>query len=76
MTDGKALPAVGVAVFDFGSPNARHCHHVTPAIEPRAGDRIACLPILFGGLFKLANNGSPGEAFVNKANRLADTAAG
>jgi 2-hydroxychromene-2-carboxylate isomerase len=74
MTDGKAIPVIGEFVFDFGRPNAHHRHEVMPAIDARA--RFAGLPILFGGLFKLANNGTPGEAFANHPNKLADAVAG
>ena len=58
-------------LFDFGSPNAYLCHKVIPAIEARTGARFAYLPILLGGLFKLANNRSPVEAFAAIPNKLA-----
>jgi 2-hydroxychromene-2-carboxylate isomerase len=57
--------------FDFGSPNAYLCHRLIPAIEARTGARFDYIPILLGGLFKLANNRSPGEAFAGIPNKLA-----
>ena len=51
-------------LFDFGSPNAYLCHKVIPAIAARTGAVFDYVPILLGGLFKLANNRSPGEAFA------------
>jgi 2-hydroxychromene-2-carboxylate isomerase len=50
-------------LFDFGSPNAYLCHRVLPALEARTGARVEYVPILLGGLFRLANNRSPMEAF-------------
>jgi 2-hydroxychromene-2-carboxylate isomerase len=58
-------------LFDFGSPNAYLCHKVIPAIEAQTGVRFTYLPILLGGLFKLANNRSPVEAFAAIPNKLA-----
>lgn len=58
-------------LFDFGSPNAYLCHKVIPAIEARTGVRFTYVPILLGGLFKLANNRSPVEAFAGIPNKLA-----
>jgi 2-hydroxychromene-2-carboxylate isomerase len=52
-------------LFDFGSPNAYLCHRVIPAIEARCGVVFEYLPILLGGLFKLANNRSPAEAHAD-----------
>lgn len=52
-------------LFDFGSPNAYLCHKVIPGIEARTGIRFEYVPILLGGLFKLANNRSPVEAYAN-----------
>lgn len=49
-------------MFDFGSPNAYLCHKVIPAIEARTGTRFEYVPVLLGGLFKLANNRSPVES--------------
>jgi len=49
-------------LFDFGSPNAYLSHKVIPAIEARSGAKFEYVPILLGGLFKLANNRSPAEA--------------
>ena len=58
-------------LFDFGSPNAYFCHKVIPAIEERTGVRFTYVPILLGGLFKLANNRSPAEAFAGIPNKRA-----
>ncbi len=58
-------------LFDFGSPNAYLSHKVLPAIEARTGARFAYLPVLLGGLFKLANNRSPIEAYAAIPNKLA-----
>lgn len=58
-------------LFDFGSPNAYLCHKVLPAIEERTGVTFEYVPILLGGLFKLANNRSPMEAFAGIPNKQA-----
>jgi 2-hydroxychromene-2-carboxylate isomerase len=58
-------------MFDFGSPNAYLCHKVLPVIEERTGVTFEYVPILLGGLFKLANNRSPMEAFAGIANKQA-----
>ena len=58
-------------LFDFGSPNAYMCHKVIPQIEARTGARFEYVPILLGGLFKLANNRSPAEAFADIPNKRA-----
>lgn len=52
-------------LFDFGSPNAYFCHKVIPGIEARTGAKFRYVPTLLGGLFKLANNRSPAEAFAD-----------
>lgn len=49
-------------LFDFGSPNAYLSHQVIPEIETRTGITFEYVPILLGGLFKLANNRSPAES--------------
>ena len=58
-------------LFDFGSPNAYLCHKVIPGIEARTGVSFEYLPIQLGGLFKLANNRSPVEAFADIPNKRA-----
>ena len=50
--------------FDFGSPNAYLSHRVLPQIEQRTGVRFQYVPVLLGGLFKLASNRSPAEAYA------------
>ena len=49
-------------LFDFGSPNAYLSHKLIPTIEARTGIRFDYVPVLLGGLFKLANNRSPVES--------------
>ena len=58
-------------LFDFGSPNAYLVHKVIPGIEARGAVRFEYQPILLGGLFKLANNRSPMQAFGDIPNKLA-----
>lgn len=58
-------------LFDFGSPNAYLCHKLIPGIQARTGARFVYQPILLGGLFKLANNRSPAEAFADIPNKRA-----
>lgn len=58
-------------LFDFGSPNAYLCHKVLPAFTARTGASVEYVPVLLGGLFKLANNRSPGEAYAAIPNKLA-----
>ncbi|WP_336691815.1 2-hydroxychromene-2-carboxylate isomerase [Delftia acidovorans] len=58
-------------LFDFGSPNAYLCHQVVPQIEARSGIRFDYVPVLLGGLFKLANNRSPAEANAGIPNKRA-----
>ena len=65
------MPAPIQFLFDFGSPNAYFCHRVIPAIEARTGAGFDYLPVLLGGLFKLANNRSPAEAFAGIPNKRA-----
>jgi 2-hydroxychromene-2-carboxylate isomerase len=58
-------------LFDFGSPNAYLCHKLIPSIEARSAAKFEYVPILLGGLFKLANNRSPAEAFAAIPNKRA-----
>lgn len=58
-------------LFDFGSPNAYLCHTVIPEIESRTGVKFQYVPVLLGGLFKLANNRSPIQAFAEIPHKLA-----
>lgn len=55
--------------FDFGSPNAYLSHLVIPEIERRTGVRFRYVPILLGGIFKLANNRSPMESLAGIKNK-------
>jgi 2-hydroxychromene-2-carboxylate isomerase len=65
------MPVNAEFLFDFGSPNSYFCHRAIPAIEARTGVRFIYTPILLGGLFKLANNRSPAEAFADIPNKRA-----
>jgi 2-hydroxychromene-2-carboxylate isomerase len=56
--------------FDFGSPNAYFSHKVIPAIEQRTGVKFAYVPILLGGVFKLANNQSPIVQFKDTKSKM------
>ena len=58
-------------LFDFGSPNAYLCHKVIPQIEARSGATFEYVPVLLGGLFKLANNRSPMQAFADIPSKMA-----
>ena len=58
-------------LFDFGSPNAYLCHKLIPGMESRTGVRVEYVPILLGGLFKMANNRSPIEAYAAIPHKLA-----
>ncbi len=51
--------------FDFGSPNAYLAHRVIPGVEQRTGKRFKYQPVLLGGLFKLAGNQAPSQAFAH-----------
>ena len=42
-----------------------------PAIKARTGRRFSYVPVLLGGLFKLANNRSPAEALAGIPNKQA-----
>ncbi len=64
-------PAQVQFLFDVGSPNAYLCHQLIPGIEVRTGAQSADVPILLGGLFRLANNRSPAEAFAGIPNKRA-----
>lgn len=57
--------------YDFGSPNAYLAHRVIPDIERRTGAHFQYVPILLGGLFKLAGNRPPMMAFADVPNKLA-----
>jgi 2-hydroxychromene-2-carboxylate isomerase len=56
--------------FDFGSPNAYFAHKVIPQIEQRTGVTFQYVPVLLGGVFKLANNASPIVAFKDTQAKL------
>ena len=58
-------------LFDFASPNSYMCHKLIPAIEDRTGVRLAYQPSFLGGLFKLANNRPPFEAFAQVPSKMA-----
>jgi 2-hydroxychromene-2-carboxylate isomerase len=56
-------------LFDFGSPNAYLAEKVIPEIEHRNGVKFEYVPVLLGGIYKLTNNRSPGEAFAGIKNK-------
>jgi 2-hydroxychromene-2-carboxylate isomerase len=56
--------------FDFGSLNSYLAHKIVPAIEQRTGTRVAYVPILLGGVFKLTNNQSPVVQFKDVRHKL------
>ena len=58
-------------LFDFGSPNAYLCHKVLPAFTARTGASVEYVPVLLGGLFKMANNRSPVMAYAEVPKKLA-----
>lgn len=58
-------------LFDFGSPNAYLAHRVIPGIIERTGAEFDYLPVLLGGLFKLANNKAPMVAFGDIPKKMA-----
>ena len=58
-------------LFDFGSPNAYLCRKVIAQIEARSGAKFEYVPVLLGGLFKLANNRSPMQAFAEIPSKMA-----
>ena len=64
-------PVAPVFFYDFGSPNAYLAHRVIPGIELRTGCRFHYVPVLLGGLFKLAGSQAPMVAFAGSPNKLA-----
>jgi 2-hydroxychromene-2-carboxylate isomerase len=58
-------------LFDFGSPNAYLAHKVIPDIEKRTGAKFEYVPVLLGGIFKLANNRPPMIAFGEVKGKMA-----
>ena len=65
------MPATRIQfLFDVGSPNAYLAHKVIPQVEERTGQRFEYVPVLLGGIFKLANNRSPMQAFAEVKNKL------
>lgn len=57
--------------YDFGSPNAWFAHRLIPAIEARSPVRFRYVPILIGGVFKLAGNRAPLVAFADIPHKVA-----
>ena len=55
--------------FDFGSPNAYFVHKLIPQVEQRTGAKVAYVPILLGGVFKLTNNQPPMVQFKGVKNK-------
>lgn len=58
-------------LFDYGSPNAYLVHRVLPGFVARTGAEVTAVPVLLGGLFKLANNRSPMLAYAEIPHKLA-----
>ena len=58
-------------LYDFGSPNAWFAHRLIPRIEARSPVRFRYVPILIGGLFKLAGNRAPLIAFADIPKKVA-----
>ena len=56
--------------FDFGSPNAYFAHKLIPGIVQRTGVPFTYVPILLGGVFKLANIASPMVQFKDIKAKL------
>lgn len=71
MIEGGSALSTTEFHFDFGSPNAYLVHRLIPAIEAHTGQRFIYVPVLLGGLFKLAHNRSPMEAYADIPNKLA-----
>ena len=60
-----------IFLYDFGSPNAWFAHRLIPRIEARSPVRFRYVPILIGGLFKLAGNRAPLIAFADIPKKVA-----
>ncbi len=58
-------------LFDVGSPNAYLVHRVIPRLQAGGRLRFVYVPVLLGGLFKLANNRSPMQAYAEVPLKLA-----
>jgi len=57
--------------YDVGSPNAWFAHRLIPRIEKRSPVHFRYVPILIGGLFKLAGNRAPLVAFADIPHKTA-----
>lgn len=57
--------------YDVGSPNAWFAHRLVPRIEARSSVRFRYVPILIGGVFKLAGNRAPLVAFADIPRKVA-----
>ena len=57
--------------YDVGSPNAWFAHRLIPRIEARSPVRFRYVPILIGGVFKLAGNRAPLVAFADIPKKVA-----
>jgi len=66
--NGETMPKLEFH-FDFGSPNAYLAHLVIPEIEQRAGAKFEYVPVLLGGVYKLAGNRSPAESLAGIRNK-------
>lgn len=57
--------------YDVGSPNAWFAHRLIPRIEARSPVSFRYVPILIGGVFKLAGNRAPLVAFADIPKKVA-----
>lgn len=57
--------------YDVGSPNAWFAHRLIPRIEARSPVHFRYVPILIGGVFKLADNRAPLVAFADIPKKVA-----
>lgn len=58
-------------LYDVGSPNAWFAHRLIPRIEARSAVRFRYVPMLIGGVFKLAGNRAPLVAFADIPKKVA-----
>lgn len=58
-------------LYDIGSPNAWFAHRLIPRIEARSAVRFRYVPMLIGGVFKLAGNRAPLIAYADIPTKVA-----
>lgn len=64
-------PPTATFFYDVGSPNAWFAHRLIPRIEARSPVRFRYVPVLIGGVFKLAGNRAPLVAFADIPKKVA-----